>query len=186
MCLTAFDTQFADLSEFDTVLANSFSLGVSYLFSLISLFPIFFSIFGPHEKTTMPLPYPFNRNWARPIGPRPALFFPGAVVCARDDPLPARALSPGRNSRSRLLQIPHAEAPPPGKGARAAARGGRLREGRRRVEVPREQRCRNRCALSDQGLACPARHRGDARASTTLLCSSSLNILHLHNKIATP
>jgi len=60
--LTKFDTQFASLSEFDTVTANSFDLGVSNLFSPISLFYIFFSISKPDEKTKISLPYPFEGN----------------------------------------------------------------------------------------------------------------------------
>ena len=64
--LTKFDTQFASLSEFDTVTANSFDLGVSNLFSPISLFYIFFSISKPDEKTKLPLPYP-QRNGSSPF-----------------------------------------------------------------------------------------------------------------------
>jgi len=42
--ISEFDPQFASLSEFDTGTVNSFSLGVSHLFSPFSLFYIFFTL----------------------------------------------------------------------------------------------------------------------------------------------
>jgi len=58
--ISEFDTQFASLSEFDTGTVNSFSLGVSHLFSPFSLFYISFLVSKPGEKTKMPLAYPFS------------------------------------------------------------------------------------------------------------------------------
>ena len=55
--LTEFDTQFISLSKFDIGTANSFSLGVSHLFSPIFSLLHFLSLSRPDEKTKMPLSY---------------------------------------------------------------------------------------------------------------------------------
>ena len=53
--LTRIDIQFVSLSKFDIEHMNFLGLGVSHLFSSISLFSIFFLNTRPWEKTIMPL-----------------------------------------------------------------------------------------------------------------------------------
>ena len=50
--------------------ANSFNLGISHLFSPFSLFYIFFLVSRPHEKTKLPLPYPFQGTLLPGVGSR--------------------------------------------------------------------------------------------------------------------
>ena len=90
--LTEFDTQFACLSKFGTETANSFDLGVSHLFSLFSLFYIFFLVSRPHEKTKLPLTYPFTSRLLS--GPHDCSQAPSQACVAASQACMAVSLSP--------------------------------------------------------------------------------------------